>query len=162
MQSSRITEILAMGSVPVMQDATDSEFLTPLLVPWEHYVPIRQDLSDLVPKLQYVLARPTLGEKIADQALALWRERVSRKDTLCYLYRALASIQQLTSIPDEASAGTDITPEEMVDKWKYVLLPREVTMRLRGRAYPMYRAFFDELWGWQEEGSRAQQTRDEL
>lgn len=42
------------------------------LVPWEHYVPIRSDLSDLAPTVRLLLADPARAERIgaAGQALA--------------------------------------------------------------------------------------------
>jgi hypothetical protein len=49
--SSRMVALLQTGSVLLKQESPYTEFYYPLLRPWEHYVPVAHDFSDLVDKV---------------------------------------------------------------------------------------------------------------
>ena len=54
----RLAEMLATGSLILMQDSADREVILEWLTPWVHYVPISQGLSDLVPKVKWLEENP--------------------------------------------------------------------------------------------------------
>jgi len=94
--SWRLTNILPLGVVLLQQHDETFEHLQPLLVPWVHFVPIREDLSDLIPILDYLRSHDDLARRIAEAARDLWARRMRAEDTYCYMYRALMSIHGLT------------------------------------------------------------------
>jgi hypothetical protein len=60
----RVATILWTGSVLLMQ-RTWRQFFYPGLVAWEHYVPVANDLSDLVERYDWLRANPKQAESIA-------------------------------------------------------------------------------------------------
>jgi hypothetical protein len=87
---------------------TYREYYYALLRPWEHYVPLESDLSNLE------LVRAWLdtaegraeGKRIRDRALELMRVRFRRQDLLCYIVRLLQCLAELAdfALPDALEA----------------------------------------------------------
>lgn len=68
--SSRRIAMLQTGSVPLLTES--SWFCTHdrLLVPWVHYVPIAEDLSDLIQKVRWLRAHDDYARQIVENAAA--------------------------------------------------------------------------------------------
>ena len=49
LSSWRLIELLASGALLLLQEDADREVLKDWLVPWEHFIPVNYELSDLVP-----------------------------------------------------------------------------------------------------------------
>mmetsp|Transcript_35258 Transcript_35258/g.77154 ORF Transcript_35258/g.77154 Transcript_35258/m.77154 type:complete len:511 (-) Transcript_35258:40-1572(-) len=94
--SWRLTNILPLGVVLLQQHDETFEHLQPLLEPWVHFVPVREDLSDLIPLLDYLRSHDNLARNIAEASRDLWRRRMRAEDTYCYIYRAMMSIHRVT------------------------------------------------------------------
>ncbi len=60
----RVPVILASGCVLLLQHEW-KQFFYPGLLPWEHYVPIRTDISDLLEKYEWLEDHPAEAEAIA-------------------------------------------------------------------------------------------------
>ena len=74
----RIATILWTGSVLLMQH-TWRQFFYPGLVAWEHYVPVANDLSDLVERYDWLRANPEQAESIAQTGCEFARHVLTRK-----------------------------------------------------------------------------------
>ena len=68
--SSSHSWVFGSGAVPILVSNCDFWF-RPYLVPYENYVPVSYDLSDLVEKIDWLLAHDADAERIAQGALAL-------------------------------------------------------------------------------------------
>ena len=84
------------------------------LVPYKHYIPLRHDLSDLVPQLEYAFSNLTRLHEIAKSGAELAMRHLSRRAQLCHwlaLLRRLAARTRLPVIPAaHARAHTPIRP----------------------------------------------------
>mmetsp|Transcript_41166 Transcript_41166/g.128309 ORF Transcript_41166/g.128309 Transcript_41166/m.128309 type:complete len:480 (-) Transcript_41166:67-1506(-) len=94
--SWRLSEMLASGSLLLLQDDSTSELIYEWLTPWEHFVPVSASLADLVPKVRWLEEHPERAEAIARQGFLQFQLRVRRQDTLCYVWQAMRSIAHLT------------------------------------------------------------------
>ena len=63
-----------------------------LLRPWEHFVPVAPDMSDLDAARQWLWANPGEAERVARRAAKLVDERMRPEDLYCYVARLLGSI----------------------------------------------------------------------
>ena len=71
----RLFRGLESGSLVFHQETPDVVQLHDgLLKPYEHYVPIRPDLSDLLEKIEYYMQHETEGQEIAESGKQRWRE----------------------------------------------------------------------------------------
>ncbi|MBQ3335854.1 MAG: hypothetical protein IJG80_00435 [Selenomonadaceae bacterium] len=62
--SSRLQTLLKLGRVIFIADRPCREWYFDRLRPWEHYVPIKEDMSDLIEKICHMERCPELYEKI--------------------------------------------------------------------------------------------------
>jgi len=68
--SSSHSWVFGSGAVPLMISNCDFWF-RPYLVPYQNYVPVKYDLSDLVEKIDWVLSHEEEAKKIVEGALTL-------------------------------------------------------------------------------------------
>jgi hypothetical protein len=61
----RVATILASGSVLLLQSRWN-QFFYPGLEPWLHCVPVKDDLSDLIQRYEWLIAHPSQAKKIAE------------------------------------------------------------------------------------------------
>lgn len=66
--SSRFAELLCMDSVVLKVQPTWVDYFYHQLVPWTHYIPVRQDLSDLVAHIEWVISHPNQSRAIVESA----------------------------------------------------------------------------------------------
>jgi hypothetical protein len=64
--ADRLKNLLAFGMVIFMQQTPCHEFFVPLLEPWVHYIPFKNDLSDLIDKIKWARDH---GEAVREIAL---------------------------------------------------------------------------------------------
>lgn len=62
--SGRLQTLLKLGRVVFIADRPYREWYFDKLKPWEHYVPVKEDMSDLIEKICHMERRPELYEKI--------------------------------------------------------------------------------------------------
>ncbi|CAK0864741.1 unnamed protein product [Prorocentrum cordatum] len=86
----RISKLLSLGGVLLQHEAGYYESVDALARPWEHYVPIAYDLSDLVAKVEWLQAHDDEARAIAarGQALALRRMRLEDRPPLLRVARS--------------------------------------------------------------------------
>lgn len=68
------------------------EYWTHLLKPWEHYVPVKADLSDLIEKLDWADANPEKCKKIAADAQLFALENLRRRNAVDYFAKQILKL----------------------------------------------------------------------
>ena len=87
--SGRLKILLFSRRVVLLVQRPWSEFFQRHLQPWEHYVPVRRDLSDLKTRLQWVRAHPRRAQLIALRAYKFAQARLRLSDALAEWRRVL-------------------------------------------------------------------------
>eukprot|EP00928_Gymnodinium_smaydae_P031215 TRINITY_DN22980_c0_g1_i1.p1 TRINITY_DN22980_c0_g1~~TRINITY_DN22980_c0_g1_i1.p1 ORF type:complete len:473 (+),score=86.75 TRINITY_DN22980_c0_g1_i1:60-1478(+) len=119
LSSWRLSELLASGSLLLLQEDSTAELMHEWLEPWTHYVPVSVGLSDLVEKVQWLEAHQLEARQIAERGFQRFKERMRSQDTYCYLWQALRSLVR-------ASERTELpSPESLAAKGWSRLRSRE-------------------------------------
>lgn len=101
----RLNKLLALGGVVLQHNAGYREHIDLLMKPYEHYVPIEYDLSDLAAKVKWLQQNDAEAQRIASQGQSLADRRMRLEDHLCYIWRALEGLGTATARKDtDASA----------------------------------------------------------
>ena len=74
------------------------------LVPYEHYVPAKPDLSDLEDRVLWVLSHEDDAQAITEKAAALFRRVASMEHTRQYIVHTLLAAHAATAMPQGESA----------------------------------------------------------
>ena len=86
--NERLYRFLSSGSVMFRATAFD-EWYEDLMKPWEHYIPIRLDFSDLAEKLHWVKTHDREARLIAERARQLATRHLNTRSHKCYMNRLL-------------------------------------------------------------------------
>ncbi|GFO43582.1 protein o-glucosyltransferase 1 [Plakobranchus ocellatus] len=71
------------------------EFFYPALKPWVHYVPVKQDLSDVRELLEFAKDNPEVMEQIAERGRKFITNHLRMEDVLCYWKKLLHQYAKL-------------------------------------------------------------------
>ena len=82
--ADRLPFVMASATAVIKVDSPRREAFYSLLRPYEHYVPVRADLSDLEAQLRWALANETRLHAIARNGAAFALRHLSRRATLCH------------------------------------------------------------------------------
>lgn len=93
----RLNKLLSLGGVVLQHQAGYKENINALVKPYEHYVPIEYDLSDLVEKVQWLQQNEAEAKRIAENGKALALKRMRFEDHVCYVWRALEALGKKTA-----------------------------------------------------------------
>merc|ERR1712216_783433 len=102
----RLMSQLASNSVVLKPQTDNAEYWYSELVAWEHYIPYRNDASDLAEVIQAALKNQTLLEHISTQSTHFVLSRLNPSRIMCYwgmLLRAYATYFKATALPSEHS-----------------------------------------------------------
>lgn len=80
--SARLKYLLWSGRPVILVDRPHKEYFYEHLVPWEHYVPVKRDLSDLIEKTQWILGNMEDALMIAGNARRFCEEHLTME--ACY------------------------------------------------------------------------------
>ncbi|KAJ6528976.1 glycosyl transferase family 90-domain-containing protein [Mycena capillaripes] len=92
--SGRFLGLLRSGSL-VFKSTIFNEFFNDWLRPFEHYVPVLPDLSDLVEKVEWANANPEEARLIQQKGQEMARRVLTDDQNDCYLYAAVVEWAQL-------------------------------------------------------------------
>jgi len=112
----RITKLLSLGGVVLQQQAGYTEHVDALMKPYEHYVPIEYDLSDLVEKVEWLQKNEDEARRIAENGKKLAMERMRLEDHMCYVWRALEGLGAKTA--SAPSSNSEV--EKRLKSFKHV------------------------------------------
>lgn len=90
--SGRIKWLLFSRRPIIMVERFFVEYFHHDLKPWEHYVPVRMDLADLVEKTKWVLENRNEGNKIADNAFKFAMNNFSEKKLLERIWKVCQAL----------------------------------------------------------------------
>lgn len=107
LSSWRLTEMFPSGAVIFLQQNSDMDLLHAQMTPWVHYVPVRNDLSDVIERIEYMIAHDDEAQRMAAASFAFFQANVTRSRTMCYLWRTLRSIAANSDL-------VKVSPEEML------------------------------------------------
>lgn len=88
----RLNKLMSLGGVVLQHSSGYREHFHALARPYQHYVPLAYDLSDLVPKVKWLQKHDAEAKAVARRAQRLAKQRLRLEDHLCYVWRALEAI----------------------------------------------------------------------
>lgn len=90
--SARLKLLLHSGRPVLVADRPWHEFFWPRLVAWEHFIPVRRDLGDLLERVRWARAHPLEAAAIGARGQAFAREQLSRAAAVAQWARTLGEI----------------------------------------------------------------------
>jgi hypothetical protein len=85
----RLGLILHSNCIPFKAITHSVQWFYKTLHAWEHYIPIKDDLSDLLAQLEWAKSHPKEAQQISKNARHLAKEVLSQKAIYTYLYKLL-------------------------------------------------------------------------
>ncbi|XP_040034875.1 protein O-glucosyltransferase 1 isoform X1 [Gasterosteus aculeatus] len=95
--SFRLKHLFLCGSLVFHVGDEWQEFFYPQLRPWVHYIPVKQDLSDVRELLQFVQENDAVAREIATRGKEFIVDHLRMRDVSCYWERLLAEFGRLLS-----------------------------------------------------------------
>lgn len=86
---------LYTGSTVLKPDSPYTQWYSGDLLPWVHYVPVEEDLKDLIDKLLFLRENENLASQIAGNGLQFAREHITKEMNLIYLHDLLWAYSSL-------------------------------------------------------------------
>ena len=77
------------------------------LAPWVHYVPVSEDLSDLLERVSWAITNDAAARRIAEQAHDFARIFLSQEANLNYFRHVLVALRDWNASGWNASVRTD-------------------------------------------------------
>ncbi|MGH0149093.1 UNVERIFIED_CONTAM: hypothetical protein FKN15_037601 [Acipenser sinensis] len=93
--SFRLKHLFLCGSLVFHVGDEWLEFFYPQLKPWVHYIPVKQDLSDLRELLQFVKENDNIAQEIAKRGHQFIFDHLRVEDVTCYWERLLTEYSKL-------------------------------------------------------------------
>uniref|UniRef100_A0A667ZSC5 Protein O-glucosyltransferase 1 n=1 Tax=Myripristis murdjan TaxID=586833 RepID=A0A667ZSC5_9TELE len=93
--SFRLKHLFLCGSLVFHVGEEWLEFFYPQLKPWVHYIPVKQDLSDVRELLQFVKENDAIAQEIASRGQKFIVEHLRMEDVSCYWERLLTEFSRL-------------------------------------------------------------------
>ncbi|XP_012731301.2 protein O-glucosyltransferase 1 [Fundulus heteroclitus] len=93
--SFRFKHLFLCGSLVFHVGDEWLEFFYPQLKPWVHYIPVKQDLSDVRELLQFVKENDAVAQEIASRGQEFILNHLQMEDVSCYWERLLTEFSQL-------------------------------------------------------------------
>ena len=94
----RLPVDLQMGSVVLMVESPWKLWFTDRLVPFEHYIPVTRDLSDLAERVQWCRDHDGECRQIADNARAFYDRYLGKPGILDYLQKTLVDLHRTCGV----------------------------------------------------------------
>uniref|UniRef100_A0A3Q0SM13 Protein O-glucosyltransferase 1 n=1 Tax=Amphilophus citrinellus TaxID=61819 RepID=A0A3Q0SM13_AMPCI len=107
--SFRLKHLFLCGSLVFHVGNEWQEFFYPQLKPWVHYIPVKQDLSDVRELLEFVKENDGIAQEIATRGKEFILSHLQMQDISCYWERLLTEFSQLlTYKPQRKSSYNQI------------------------------------------------------
>lgn len=85
-------------SVALKQESEEIQWFYRALVPYSHYIPVKNDLSDLIEKIQWAKTHDSLCKEMADRAFEFTRDNLMMEDVFLYFYLVLKQYESIQTI----------------------------------------------------------------
>ncbi|XP_076579769.1 protein O-glucosyltransferase 1 isoform X1 [Chaetodon auriga] len=93
--SFRFKHLFLCGSLVFHVGDEWQEFFYPQLKPWVHYIPVKQDLSDVRELLQFVKENDAVAQEISTRGKEFILDHLRMQDVSCYWERLLTEFSHL-------------------------------------------------------------------
>ncbi|KAF6715604.1 Protein O-glucosyltransferase 1 [Oryzias melastigma] len=93
--SFRLKHLFLCGSLVFHVGEEWLEFFYPQLKPWVHYIPVKQDLSDVRELLQFVKENDDVAQEIAKRGQEFILQHLRMEDVSCYWEHLLTNFSRL-------------------------------------------------------------------
>ncbi|KAA8588333.1 hypothetical protein FQN60_001527 [Etheostoma spectabile] len=111
----RLPYLLAGDSVVLKQDSGYYEHFYNELRPWEHYIPIRADLGDLLEKIQWARDHDEEALKIALAGQQFARNYLMGDSIFCYYYKLFQEYAKLQVTEPKIREGMELVEQPSDD-----------------------------------------------
>ena len=95
----RLGNELRMGSVVLLVDSPYTLWFQDKLIPYEHYVPVKDDLSDLEKQINWCIKNDDKCTNIAKNGLDFYNTYLSKEGTYKYFYDLLTNLSKIRKEP---------------------------------------------------------------
>ena len=85
---------MARGATLFKQASPYAQFFHHLLVPWEHYIPVADNLDDLAARVAWADAHPAAAVRLGDAARMLV-DRLHAHEIACFWWQLLTQLAPL-------------------------------------------------------------------
>jgi len=103
----RLPYLLAGGGVVFKQESSYYEHFYTGLEPWVHYIPVAQDLSDLIARIDWARKNDQKAKQISESALQFAQNNLLPQNVLCYHAQMLARWAGLLESNVEVEVGME-------------------------------------------------------
>jgi len=90
----RLSMELGMGSVILLAKSKWKMWYSDMLVPYEHFVPVKEDLSDLLTQIQWCRDRDKKCKEIAENATVFFNTYIQENGIFDYLQKTLVDLKE--------------------------------------------------------------------
>ncbi|KAK5609710.1 Protein O-glucosyltransferase 2 [Crenichthys baileyi] len=111
----RLPYLLAGDSVVLKQDSGYYEHFYNELRPWEHYIPIKANLGDLLEKIQWARDHDEEARKIALAGQQLARSHLMGDSIFCYYYKLFKEYARLQITEPKVRKGMELVEQPTDD-----------------------------------------------
>ncbi|KAM4562076.1 protein O-glucosyltransferase 2 [Fundulus diaphanus] len=111
----RLPYLLAGDSVVLKQDSGYYEHFYNELRPWEHYIPIKANLGDLLEKIQWARDHDEEARKIALAGQKFARTHLMGDSIFCYYYRLFKEYARLQITEPKVREGMELVEQPTDD-----------------------------------------------
>jgi serine/threonine protein kinase len=89
----RLSIELSMGSVILLVNSPWKIWYSDLLIPFKHYVPVREDLSNLIDQIKWCREHDAECEQIAKNAILFFNTYLQKQGALDYMQKILVDVK---------------------------------------------------------------------
>uniref|UniRef100_A0A8C6UZK6 Protein O-glucosyltransferase 2 n=1 Tax=Neogobius melanostomus TaxID=47308 RepID=A0A8C6UZK6_9GOBI len=111
----RMPYLLAGDSVVLKQDSGYYEHFYSQLQPWEHYIPIRADLGDLLEKIQWAKDHDEEARRISQKGQQFARNHLMGDMVFCYYYKLFQKYAELQVTEPKVREGMELVEQPTDD-----------------------------------------------
>lgn len=118
----RISYQLSSYSLILLIESEWTTWLSKYLKPYEHYIPIKDDLSDLITNINWCINNDKKCKKIAKNALKFFDKYINKKSILDFIQKRLIDINSQAGIYKYNKSVTDLFNKFEKNKIKEIML----------------------------------------
>ena len=104
--AERLSSLFSAGMLLFNQDHQCAQWFEPLARPYEHFVPVRNDLADLIDRIEWANEHPNIAYSIVGNAMEFANRHLSRAGVLDYVTVLLDEYSQRLAYRPEIRNGS--------------------------------------------------------
>lgn len=96
--ADRFWRLLALGHVSFQEEHTFHEFFYDMLLPWDHFIPVKSDFSDLCQKIEWAKAHDEQARRISENARSFIKNTFTLENIDLYVASIVHRAGELTGL----------------------------------------------------------------